>query len=1221
MAAAITTFMKQVGVKENSMLDRVQSFAAKDRSKLKIGKKAKAKFSIKGHHFVEFHCTGPVLCQHCNGLLWGVGYQGLQCQNCDMTLHKTSPCIDKLDKGCNKKEKRQSSIMNIFIKEKNTTLNNSSVFYPGGDRNLLSPDDVEGKPPVLSPTNTNQPKILPMINRAEDADVMDAMQSTNIVGTRINQFEKEFDTCPMERVNECPEEEEEEHVNRRANLTRSESLQLKVTSTFHKHKFQDVRLSVVEDEAPPTDNMVMNGKLPPLLMPGHASTLPSIPGYVPPPKSPRFDQLKRWKSMKTKGEEKIKATHGRRSKSDVDLDTEKANSMLSQGSSSSSMSTRSHDSLFSSCESNTTFRHDMPEYDDSDLDVENDIPNWQENVAKDFLKKMKSKEIKRQEIINELFHTERTHVRGLKVLDRVFFRPMQHVHGLDQEIKFIFPNLIDLIEVHTSLNNAMKKRKEASSNNVIEEVGDILLDRFDGAEGERMRKVCATFCENQAAALENLKAKQAKDQKVGQFMTEAESNHLCRRLPFPGIISIVYQRITKYPLLIENLMKYTISPNPDVEKLQKALECSKQMLSYVNQAVKECENQQKLVEISGRMDTSPLDRSNNPIVQEYKNIDLTNRKLLHYGDLTWKIGKTKKLDLHVLLLDDILVLLQKQDERYVLKCHSMTVQRGDDVRNTHSPIVKLATLLCRNVATNKKAFFLVSTQITGPQIYELVAGTAIKRQAWMDVILAAQDAAKKRPSRRREARPSAVPIIQRREVEEDSEVIVTPAAAPQTATVVEGPKIIEGSIEVVRVNKEEAVRHKTRSNEFQSHVFDGSSSKQYGNQDITTPLTDIVNKPFSEDASSKDITQHLLRLSRKGKQTSDLISEEKYTKVHIEHISLAFELSTQRLKDLLKCLKEDDKHRTELQTLVDSEVSEKEKLKQRIEELESQLRTSVSSETAVASPSSTPPASLEQVSSLNESKFVLGAKEDETCERLTEQPHERKLSNDDLTRKLSEINIDTINNGIQVFENVDRTNLDYVENNFHEEQVTNLDDSDRSSLKSDGSHSDDTSSNRLRGGSESGSGSERDTSPRNTIHFAVSTDSNFPVIENASVNENNKFEIEPLVVEMNKEDDDDDGDITIPAEIESLPPIGQLHHVKMAKEEVVMHEAPEFLHDNDELTLDLLPGSRPHSLISVGSTSTTDGLEYIGKPLEGAAHMHAILSKDSLLDHEHENIV
>ncbi|XP_071958572.1 uncharacterized protein [Antedon mediterranea] len=1148
MAAAITTFMKQVGVKENSMLDRVQSFAAKDRSKLKIGKKAKAKFSIKGHHFVEFHCTGPVLCQHCNGLLWGVGYQGLQCQNCDMTLHKTSPCIDKLDKGCNKKEKRQSSIMNIFIKEKNTTLNNSSVFYPGGDRNLLSPDDVEGKPPVLSPTNTNQPKILPMINRAEDADVMDAMQSTNIVGTRINQFEKEFDTCPMERVNECPEEEEEEHVNRRANLTRSESLQLK-------------------------------------------------------------------------GEEKIKATHGRRSKSDVDLDTEKANSMLSQGSSSSSMSTRSHDSLFSSCESNTTFRHDMPEYDDSDLDVENDIPNWQENVAKDFLKKMKSKEIKRQEIINELFHTERTHVRGLKVLDRVFFRPMQHVHGLDQEIKFIFPNLIDLIEVHTSLNNAMKKRKEASSNNVIEEVGDILLDRFDGAEGERMRKVCATFCENQAAALENLKAKQAKDQKVGQFMTEAESNHLCRRLPFPGIISIVYQRITKYPLLIENLMKYTISPNPDVEKLQKALECSKQMLSYVNQAVKECENQQKLVEISGRMDTSPLDRSNNPIVQEYKNIDLTNRKLLHYGDLTWKIGKTKKLDLHVLLLDDILVLLQKQDERYVLKCHSMTVQRGDDVRNTHSPIVKLATLLCRNVATNKKAFFLVSTQITGPQIYELVAGTAIKRQAWMDVILAAQDAAKKRPSRRREARPSAVPIIQRREVEEDSEVIVTPAAAPQTATVVEGPKIIEGSIEVVRVNKEEAVRHKTRSNEFQSHVFDGSSSKQYGNQDITTPLTDIVNKPFSEDASSKDITQHLLRLSRKGKQTSDLISEEKYTKVHIEHISLAFELSTQRLKDLLKCLKEDDKHRTELQTLVDSEVSEKEKLKQRIEELESQLRTSVSSETAVASPSSTPPASLEQVSSLNESKFVLGAKEDETCERLTEQPHERKLSNDDLTRKLSEINIDTINNGIQVFENVDRTNLDYVENNFHEEQVTNLDDSDRSSLKSDGSHSDDTSSNRLRGGSESGSGSERDTSPRNTIHFAVSTDSNFPVIENASVNENNKFEIEPLVVEMNKEDDDDDGDITIPAEIESLPPIGQLHHVKMAKEEVVMHEAPEFLHDNDELTLDLLPGSRPHSLISVGSTSTTDGLEYIGKPLEGAAHMHAILSKDSLLDHEHENIV
>ncbi|XP_033119651.1 rho guanine nucleotide exchange factor 11-like isoform X3 [Anneissia japonica] len=1182
MAAAINTFMKQVGVKENSLLERVQSFAAKDKSKLKIGKKGKSKITVKGHTFIDYHCTGPVFCHHCKGLLWGVGYQGLQCQNCEMTIHRTSPCVDQLDKVCNKKDKRQSLMNILFIK--GNPSNNSTG---SGDRNPLSPDEVEGKV-ITSPSPTNLGKVIPMVQRHEDAEVMDEMHNRNIVGSMINQFEMKddslsmLDTCNvMDILNECSEEEEGQPV-RRSNLSRSESLQLK-------------------------------------------------------------------------GEEKIKAGHGRRSKSssdrahcrsvdDVDLDTEKANSMMSQCSSSSSMSTRSHDSLFSSCE--TTFRHE--DNDDSDLDVENVIPNWQDNVSKELLKKMKSKDIKRQEIINELFHTERTHVRGLKVLDRVFFRPMQAEHILDQEIKFIFPNLPDLIEVHTSLNNAMKKHKEASSNNVIEEVGDILLNKFDGAEGERMRKVCATFCENQAAALENLKAKQAKDTKVAQFMMEAESNHLCRRLPFPGIISIVYQRITKYPLLIENLLKYTQSSSPEAEKLQKSLECSKQVLGYVNQAVKECENQQKLNEISRRMDTSPLDRSSNPIVQEYKNIDITSRKLLHYGDLTWKIGKTKKLDLHVLLLDDILVLLQKQDERYVLKCHSMTVQRGDDVRNTHSPIVKLATLLCRNVATNKKAFFLVSTQITGPQIYELVAATAIKRQAWMDVILAAQEAAKKRPSRRREGRvapmPPPIPAPDDRSESKTNEVIVTPTQPSQKPVVVEGPKIFDGSVTVVRV--EEAVRHKTRTNslESSSRGFDVlPNAQQLSNQDITTPLTDILKKSLAEDASSKDVVQYLMRLTRKCKQTIELVSDKNCTKIHIDHISLASDMYTQRLKELMKSLINDDKHMTEMQKLLESEKLENEKLKQRIAELEaeSRLRTVVPSDS---------PATLEQVSSLtpsdNETNLkVLKSNNKDSNEEIMTKSTVESYFNEEINEinKVNETELKTseevgdnkidanAENNVQVYTHVERTGLEFenIEHNC-EEQVTNLDDSDRLSTQSDDSHSYE-SIPLIHRKSESGSGSDHDVSPRNTLHFAVTMDSSSPV----SILNKENFQIEPLVENMNKsnqvdEDDDDDGDITIPAypegEIEAALPTGQLHHVKMAKEEVVMHEAPEFLHDSDakEVTIDVLPNSRPHSLISVGSSTTTEGMEYMDNQFESEA-MHAILSKEKLLEHgefkEHENLV
>lgn len=38
---------------------------------------------------------------------------------------------------------------------------------------------------------------------------------------------------------------------------------------------------------------------------------------------------------------------------------------------------------------------------------------------------------------------------------------------------------------------------------------------------------------------------------------EAESNRLCRRLQLKDIIPIEMQRLTKYPLLLDNIAKYT----------------------------------------------------------------------------------------------------------------------------------------------------------------------------------------------------------------------------------------------------------------------------------------------------------------------------------------------------------------------------------------------------------------------------------------------------------------------------------------------------------------------------------------------------------------------------------------------------------------------------------------------------------------------------------------
>lgn len=56
-------------------------------------------------------------------------------------------------------------------------------------------------------------------------------------------------------------------------------------------------------------------------------------------------------------------------------------------------------------------------------------------------------------------------------------------------------------------------------------------------------------------------------------------------------------------------------------------------------------------------------------------------------------------DLQVLLLEDLLVLLQKQDEKLLLKCHSKTAGGSSDSKQTFSPVLKLNAVLVRSVAT------------------------------------------------------------------------------------------------------------------------------------------------------------------------------------------------------------------------------------------------------------------------------------------------------------------------------------------------------------------------------------------------------------------------------------------------------------------------------------------------------------------------------------------
>lgn len=55
--------------------------------------------------------------------------------------------------------------------------------------------------------------------------------------------------------------------------------------------------------------------------------------------------------------------------------------------------------------------------------------------------------------------------------------------------------------------------------------------------------------------------------------------------------------------------------------------------------------------------------------------------------------------MQVLLLDDLLVLLQRQEERLVLRCHSRALAPAPDGKQMLSPVIRLRSAMTREVAT------------------------------------------------------------------------------------------------------------------------------------------------------------------------------------------------------------------------------------------------------------------------------------------------------------------------------------------------------------------------------------------------------------------------------------------------------------------------------------------------------------------------------------------
>ncbi|KAM9067136.1 intersectin-2 isoform 7-T8 [Sarcophilus harrisii] len=257
-------------------------------------------------------------------------------------------------------------------------------------------------------------------------------------------------------------------------------------------------------------------------------------------------------------------------------------------------------------------------------------------------------ERKRQGYIHELIRTEERYMDDLQLVTEVFQKRMAQSGRLSEgEMALIFVNWKEIIMANTKLLKALRVRKKTGGEKMpVQMVGDIVA-----AELSHMQAYIR-FCSCQLNGAALLQQKTDEDAEFKEFLKRLARDPRCQGMPLSSFLLKPMQRITRYPLLIKNILENTPESHVDHSSLKLALERAEELCSQVNEGVREKENSDRLEWIQAHVQCEGL--AEQLIFNSLTNC-LGPRKLLHSGKL-YKAKSNKEL--FGFLFTDFLLMTQ-----------------------------------------------------------------------------------------------------------------------------------------------------------------------------------------------------------------------------------------------------------------------------------------------------------------------------------------------------------------------------------------------------------------------------------------------------------------------------------------------------------------------------------------------------------------------------------
>ncbi|KAL0968458.1 hypothetical protein UPYG_G00267160 [Umbra pygmaea] len=312
-----------------------------------------------------------------------------------------------------------------------------------------------------------------------------------------------------------------------------------------------------------------------------------------------------------------------------------------------------------------------------------DFQKYKDNTLEDFLRdcdlshvrsELDPQDYKRQEAVWELFTSECVYfLDQLMVLKEVFLATLTNLQLRrclsDVDSWRLFGNLNELCLVSFGfLSSILRVVKESwdvpGAEGGAERVpGPTLLELLTKAFRENLCHCLQKYCLNYSTALFYLDSLKHRED-FGCYVKWCERNPECRRLQLRDLLVAPLQRLTRYPLLLKNVVKRSRTEE-EAAGLQSLLEQVDTSICDLEGKVKWLDNYQKVKQLREALVWLPVwDRDKRTFVPEtlkhlLKAVTLENliahRSLLHEGKLVLT-ESAKMRDVYLFLFDEFLLI-------------------------------------------------------------------------------------------------------------------------------------------------------------------------------------------------------------------------------------------------------------------------------------------------------------------------------------------------------------------------------------------------------------------------------------------------------------------------------------------------------------------------------------------------------------------------------------